>query len=136
MQPPDHPLPGTLPHATAMIGGAGAAVVILHASHLGPFAGDALRLAVVAMSAAAGRACSLAHGRLGLALSVLTLLLYWLFLYPLELLPPRPSLFHAFYGAVAAGALALTPAMLLRRRYGLAGGSVAAGVVLLWYVLI
>lgn len=119
-----------------MIGGAGAAFVILHTSHLGPFAGDALRLAVIAMSAAAGRACSLGDGRLGLALSALTLLLYWLFLCPLELLPPRPGLFHVFYGAVAAGALALTPAMLLSRRYGLAGGSVAAGVVLLWYVLI
>lgn len=135
MQLPDHPLPRTLPGATAMIGTASAAFIILHASHLGPFAGDALRLAVIALTAAAGRACSLGDGRLGLALCALTLLLYWLFLYPLELLPPRPGLFHVVYGAVAAGALALTPAMLLRRRYGLAGGNVAAGAVVLWYVL-
>ncbi|MCZ7632970.1 MAG: hypothetical protein M5U20_05755 [Phycisphaerales bacterium] len=130
----DHHQPRALPCAT-IIGTASAAFIILHASHVGPFADDALRLAIITMSGAAGVECAIGHRRSGLALSVFTVLIYWLFLYPLELLPQHPVFFSAFYIATCAGSLAIAPVMLLRRHFGLAAAGLIAGVVMFLYIL-
>ncbi|MBW7904830.1 MAG: hypothetical protein LC135_09480 [Phycisphaerae bacterium] len=118
-----------------IIGAASATYLILHASHLGPFSDNALRLTVIAMSVAAGAECAFGDRRTGLAISALTFLLYWLFLYPLELVPHRPVFFRAFYIATCAGSFALAPVMLLRRRFGLAAACLFAGAGLLAYFL-
>lgn len=131
----DHHRPRALPSVPVIIGAASATFIILHASHLGPFAGDALRLAIITMSAAAGVECAIGERRAGLTLSVLTMLLYWLFLYPLELLPQHPVFFRAFYIATCAGSLAVAPVMLLRRHFGLAAAGLFAGAGLLAYFL-
>jgi hypothetical protein len=119
----------------AIIGTASAVYLVLHASHVGPFPDNALRVTVIAMSVAAGAECAFGDRRAGLVLSVLTMLLYWLFLYPLELLPQRPVFFRAFYIVICTGSLALAPIMLLRRHYGVAVAGLIAGVFLLCYVL-
>lgn len=135
MQLRDHRRPPSLPSVPTMIGTASAAYLILHASHLGPFPDNALRLTIVAMSAAAGVECAFGDRRTGLVLSVLTFLLFCLFLYPLELVPQRPVFFRVFYIATCAGSLALAPVMLLRRHYGLATACLFAGAGLLVFFL-
>lgn len=87
------------------------------------------------MSLAAGIECAVANPRLDLTLAVLTVLLYWLYLYPLEMVPPRPGFFRAFYLSIAACALSLVPVMLLRLHVALAAVLFAAGIVSLPYLL-
>lgn len=127
--------PRILAGAPTMLGTASAIMIVLHASQLGPFVSDALRLAVIAMSASAAAEYALGDRTTGLVLSVLTIVLYWLFLYPLELIPPRPLFFRAFYVAIGAGSLAVAPVLLLRRHFGLAAAGLFSGAVTLAYTL-
>lgn len=117
------------------MGAGGLAVLLLHGSNLGPMPPTVARLAIVVASAAAGLECAMGSGRVGGLLAAYTLAGYYLYVFPLALVPETPSVFFIFYLLLAAAIVGLVPLLLLRQRYALASTAVGAAAIL-WACLL
>lgn len=111
------------------------AVLPLHASAVGPVPETAVVLAIVLASTFSAVECVLGDYRVGCLLTGLTLSFYFLFAYPLSLLPEQRGLFHAIYIIVAILAVALSPVLLLKRHYIVAMVSLAAAAILFAFAI-